>query len=165
MFFNPNQDLICPWPIFEEKKSLIFLRFSPEFRCLNIFGVTEHMRNQIYFWWAIKKLLYKIYNLHFNWDFLSQFQKLYHASAVHTRKQFYSHCACKETISSHTEHTLNEFSHMFSQHSNFDIFNMDIQTHAEHTRKQISAYAHPTSNQFPHVLSQRVINFLACSAN
>jgi hypothetical protein len=28
-------------------------------------------------------------NLHFNWEFLSHFQKLQHAYAEHTRKQFY----------------------------------------------------------------------------
>jgi hypothetical protein len=31
-----------------QKKSLLFLRFSQEFRCSNISAVTEHTRNQIF---------------------------------------------------------------------------------------------------------------------
>ncbi len=34
---------------FSKKISLLFLRYSPEFRCLNISAVTEHTRNQIFF--------------------------------------------------------------------------------------------------------------------
>jgi hypothetical protein len=33
---------------FSKKISLLFLRFSPEFRSSNIFAVTEHTRNQIF---------------------------------------------------------------------------------------------------------------------
>jgi hypothetical protein len=33
---------------FSNKISLLFLRFSPEFRSSNIFAVTEHTRNQIF---------------------------------------------------------------------------------------------------------------------
>jgi hypothetical protein len=48
IFFYLNQNLICPWSIFK-KISIIFLRFSPEFRCSNIFAEAEHTRNPI-FW-------------------------------------------------------------------------------------------------------------------
>ncbi len=34
---------------FSKKNSLLFLRFSPEFRCSNISAVTEHTGNQIFF--------------------------------------------------------------------------------------------------------------------
>ena len=34
---------------FLKKNSLLFLWFSPEFRCSNISAVTEHTRNQIFF--------------------------------------------------------------------------------------------------------------------
>jgi hypothetical protein len=47
IFFYLNQNIICPWSVFG-KKSLLFLRFSPEFRCSNIFAVTEHTWNQIF---------------------------------------------------------------------------------------------------------------------
>ncbi len=42
---------------FAKKISLLFLRFSPEFRCSNISAVTEHTRNQTF--------LRDISNLHF----------------------------------------------------------------------------------------------------
>ncbi len=82
---------------FSKKISLIFLRFSPEFRSSNIFAVTEHTRNQIFLerypknfflqnvhlglirW--VPKLIFKIWilysrNLHFNVGFLNNFRKL-----------------------------------------------------------------------------------------
>ncbi len=34
-------------PLVNLKKLMLFLRYLPEFRCSNIFAVTEHMRNQI----------------------------------------------------------------------------------------------------------------------
>ena len=48
---------------FSKKISLLFLRFSPEFRSSNIFAVTEHTRNQIFY----------SRNLHLNLEFLSNF--------------------------------------------------------------------------------------------
>ncbi len=46
---------------------------------------------------------------------------------------FIAHWAYEETISSHTEHTPNEFSRMFSQRKNVNSFYMYI--YAEHTGK------------------------------
>ncbi len=83
--------------IFSKKVSLLFLRFSPEFRSSNIFAVTEHTRNQIFLerypknfffqnvhlcpirW--VPKRFFKIWilysrNLHFNVEFLNNFRKL-----------------------------------------------------------------------------------------
>jgi hypothetical protein len=48
-FFLPKSNPYMPLVNFREKKiSLLFLRFSPEFRSSNIFAVTEHTRNQIF---------------------------------------------------------------------------------------------------------------------
>ena len=75
---------------FSKKITLLFLRFSPEFRSSNIFAVTEHTRNQIFLerypkifflqnvhlgpirW--VPKRFFKIWilysrNLHLIWDF------------------------------------------------------------------------------------------------
>ncbi len=48
---------------FSKKVSLSFLRFSPEFRSSNIYAVTEHTRNQIFFWEISKKFFPQ--NLHY----------------------------------------------------------------------------------------------------
>jgi hypothetical protein len=59
--------------------------------------------------------------------------------------------AYAEPISSHAEHTRNEFPRMLSQRSNVNIFTCTI--HAEHTR-----------NEFYRTLSIRGTNFIACWA-
>ncbi len=48
-------------------------------------------------------------------------------------KDFIAHWAYQETISSHTEHTPNEFSRMLSQHKNVTSFYMH--SYAEYTGK------------------------------
>ncbi len=48
---------------FSKKISLLFLRFSPDFRCSNISAVTEHTRNQIFFERYPKNFFFQ--NLHF----------------------------------------------------------------------------------------------------
>ncbi len=48
---------------FSKKISLLFLRFSPEFRCSNISAVTEHTRNQIFFERYPKIFFFKIFTL------------------------------------------------------------------------------------------------------
>jgi hypothetical protein len=48
---------------FSEKISLSFLRFSPEFRSSNIYAVTEHTRNQIFFERYPKKFFLKIFTM------------------------------------------------------------------------------------------------------
>ena len=47
-FLLPKSNPYMPFVNFWRKKSLLFLRFSPEFRCSNISAVTEHTRNQIF---------------------------------------------------------------------------------------------------------------------
>ncbi len=61
--------------------------------------------------------------------------------------------AYAEPISSHSEHTRNEFSRMLSMLGNFDSFYMDIWTHAEQTGKP-----------FHRKLSIRGNDFTACWA-
>ncbi len=58
-----------------KKISLLFLRFSPEFRCLNISAVTEHTRNQIFFERYKKKIFFKIFTLVLLDGFLDGFSK------------------------------------------------------------------------------------------
>ena len=52
-----------PFANFRKKISLLFLRFSPEFRCSNISAVTEHTRNQIFFERYPKKFFFKSFTL------------------------------------------------------------------------------------------------------
>ncbi len=47
---------------FKKKISLLFLRFSPEFRSSNSFAVTEHTRNQIFLERYSKKLFFKMFS-------------------------------------------------------------------------------------------------------
>ncbi len=48
-FFLPKSNPYMPLVNFRKKISLLFFRFSPEFRSSNIFAVTEHTRNLIFF--------------------------------------------------------------------------------------------------------------------
>ncbi len=61
-FFDLKSNPYMPFVNFR-KKSLLFLRFSPEFRSSNISAVTEHARNQIFFERYPKKIF--LLNLHF----------------------------------------------------------------------------------------------------
>ena len=67
------------------------------------------------------------------------------------RNDFIACWAYAEPISSHAEHTRNEFPLMLSQRYNVNIFTCTI--HAEHTR-----------NEFYRTLSIRGTNFIACWA-
>ncbi len=52
-----------PFINFQKKNSLLFHRFSSEFRCSNISAVTEHTRNQIFLMSYPKNCFPKIFNL------------------------------------------------------------------------------------------------------
>ncbi len=54
---NPYMTLVN----FRKKNLLLFLRFSPEFRSLNIFTVTEHTQNQICLKRHSKIIFFKMY--------------------------------------------------------------------------------------------------------
>jgi hypothetical protein len=117
---------------FLKKISLLFLRFSPEFRCSNISSVTEHMRNQIFSWaiqnffskslvlldgfldgfWKFRLFIVKICILiGYFWVFF----KNYSMRMLSKRgNNFIASRAYGEPISSHTEHTRNEFHRMLS---------------------------------------------------
>jgi hypothetical protein len=122
-----KHEIICFF--LPKSNSLLFLRFSPEFRSSNIFAVTEHTRNQIFLeryppkfffqnvhlgpirWfpkWFYKIWIFYSRNFHFNLGILSNFQKL-----------------------SLTEQTPKKFSRMLSQRKN--VFTCTI--YAEHTGK------------------------------
>ncbi len=60
---------------FSKKISLLFLRFSPEFRCSNISAVTEHTRNQIFVRDIQKFFFFKIFTLVLLDRFLGGFSK------------------------------------------------------------------------------------------
>ncbi len=108
-FFYLNQNLICPWSIFEKHID----SFPSNFAKISMF---KHFRGdwayaEPYFFGELSKNFYpqnfhfgpvrcvptqfsKIsisfgQNLHFNLVFLSNFLKLYHAHAEHAWKQFY----------------------------------------------------------------------------
>ncbi len=136
-----------------KKISLLFLRFLPEFRSSNIFAVTEHTRNQIFLerypkffffmltWVLLDGFLNGFSNSAFIivkiciliWDFWVIF-KNYSMRMLSIRgNDFIAHWAYEETISSHTEHTPNEFSRMLSQRKNVNSFYMYC--YAEHTWK------------------------------
>ncbi len=156
-----------PWRSFE-KISILYLRFLPEFRCSNIFAVTEQTRNQIFLVSYKKNVLTKIFTLVLlddfqmvfqNFDYflskfaclLGDFRKLQHARACR---------AYVETILSHTEHTRKRFHHTLSiRGTNFCACSASgkmymyctcTYIHAEHKR-----------NEFHRTLSIRGTNFIA----
>ncbi len=134
-FFDLNQILILyALRKFSKKISLLFLRFSPEFRCSNISKVTEHTQNQICFERYPKNLFFKIFTLVLSDRFLDGFSKFwlfigeicilirdfwvifknYFMLSIR-RNDFIACWAYAEPISSHAEHTRNEFPRMLSQ--------------------------------------------------
>ncbi len=60
---------------FLKKISLLFLRFSPEFRCSDISAVTEYTRNQIFFERYPKNFFFKVFTLVLLNRFLDGFSK------------------------------------------------------------------------------------------
>jgi hypothetical protein len=74
-FLDLNQILISPFK-FSKKIALLFLRFSPEFRCSNISAVTEHTRNQISFERYPKNFFFKIFTLVLSDRLLERFFKI-----------------------------------------------------------------------------------------
>ncbi len=107
---------------FSKKISLLFLRFSPEFRCSNISAVTEHTRNQIFFIDIQKNFLVKIFTLVLLDRFLDGFSKFWFFIGEicilvrdfwvifeNRGNDFIACWAYAEPISSHAEHTRNEF--------------------------------------------------------
>ncbi len=102
--------------------SLLFLRFSPEFRSSNIFAVTEHTQNQIFLERYPKKIF--LQNFHgfskfgffiveiciLIWDYWVICENYSMRMLSIRENDFIAHWAYVETISSHTEHTPNEFS-------------------------------------------------------
>ncbi len=60
---------------FSKKISLLFLRFSPEFRSSNIFAVTEHTRNQIFLERYPKNFFFKMFTWVLFDGFLNCFSK------------------------------------------------------------------------------------------
>ncbi len=164
-----------PFVNFREKKiSLLFLRFSPEFRCSNISAVTEHTRNQIFLMSYPKIIFFKIFTLVLLEGFLDAFSKfrlfivkicilMWYFWVFFENYSMRSVCwAYAETILSHAEHTRNRFHRTLSiPGTNFracsasgkmwTVFTCTI--HAEHKR-----------NEFYRTLSIRGTNFIACWA-
>jgi hypothetical protein len=118
---------------FSKKISLLFLWFSPEFRCSNISAVTEHTRNQIFLMSYPKNFFFTIFTLVLSDGFLEGFWKFrllivkiciwyfwpffesYSMRMLSISGNDFMACwADAETISSHTEHTRNEFPRMLS---------------------------------------------------
>jgi hypothetical protein len=104
---------------FSKKISLSFLRFSPEFRSSNIYAVTEHTRNQIFFERYPKFFFFKIFTVVLLDVFLDGFSKFrfFIVKICILIRGFWVIfenylCACwayVETILSHAEHTRNRF--------------------------------------------------------
>jgi hypothetical protein len=124
---------------FSKKISLSFLRFSPEFRSSNIYAVTEHTQNQIFFERYPKNFF--LQNLHCgpehtrnrfhrplsirgtNFRACSASGKMW--TVLHVLSMlsirgtnFIAHWAYAERISSHAEHTRNRFHRMLSMRGN-----------------------------------------------
>ena len=125
-FYWPKSNPYMPF-------SLLFLRFSPECRSSNISAVTEHMRNNIFFERYPKKFLVKIFTLVLSDRFVDGFSKFfigeiciligdfwvifenYIMRMLSIRGNDFIACwAYVEPISSHAEHTRNEFPRMLS---------------------------------------------------
>ncbi len=130
-----------PLANFRKKISLLFHRFSPKFRNSNIFTVTEHTRNRLFnvhlgpIWWVPKRF-YKIWIFIVKmWDFWVIFKNYSMRKRMLSMRgnDFIAHWAYEERISSHTEHTPNEFSRMLSQRKNVNSFYM--YSYAEHMGK------------------------------
>ncbi len=138
----------------------------------------EHFRGdwayaeQNFFWEISKKFFFMIFTLVLLDRFLDGFSKFwffigeicflirdfwvifenYSMRMLSIRGNDFIACwAYSEPISSHTEHTRNEFPRMLSQQKNVNIFTCTI--HAQHTR-----------NEFYRTLSIRGTNFIACWA-
>ncbi len=137
-FFLPKLNPYMPFVNFRKKISLLFLRFSSEFRCSNISAVTEHTRNQIFFERYLKKFF--LQSLHFVpitlygiLDGFSKFRffigeicilirdfwvifKNYSMHMLSIRGNDFIACwAYAEPISLHAEHSRNKLPHMLSQ--------------------------------------------------
>ncbi len=135
-FFLPKSNPYMPFVNFCKKISLLILRFSPKYRRSNISAVTEHTRNQIFFWEVSKNFFSKIFTLVLLDRFLDGFSKFwffigkicilirdfwvifenYSMRMLSIRGNNFIACwAYTELISSHAEHTRNEFPRMLSQ--------------------------------------------------
>ncbi len=169
IFFLPKSTPYMPFVNFSKKISLLFLRFSPEYRCSNISAA----RNQIFLMsypkifflqilhfgpirWVPRRFL-KIsiiysQNLHFNLVFLSIFRKIIA-------------CVCwayAETILSHAEHTRNRFHCTLSiRGTNFRACSACCKMWTVFT---CTIHAQHTQNEFYRPLSIRGTNFIACWA-
>ncbi len=131
--------------------SLLFLRFSPEFRSANIFAVAEHTRNQIFL--DIQQKFF-LQNVHLGpirwvciliWDFWVILKiTVKHAYAEHSRKRFYrtlsirrndfiAHWAYAEWIFAYAQPA--EFILQFLHVQLCWAYEEMILSHPEHTRK------------------------------
>ncbi len=102
--------------------------------------MSEHTRNQIFLERYPKNVFFQ--NVHFGP--IRWVPKRMRMLSIRGNDIFFGHWAYEETISSHTEHTPNEFSRMLSQRKNVNSFYMYnlcwaygemILSHPEHTRK------------------------------
>ncbi len=98
--------------------------------------MTEHTRTK-FFWRDIQKVFFKMFTWVLLDGFLNGFWVIFEKYSMHilskSGNDFIAHWAYEETISSHTEHTPNEFSGMFSQRKNDNSFYM--YRNAEHMGK------------------------------
>ncbi len=130
------------------EKKIAFLRFSPEFQSSNIFAVTEQWAysEPNFFEEISKKILFNMFTWVLLDGFLNGFSKFgffkveiciliwdFWVILSIRGNDFIAHWAYEDTISSHTEHTPNEFSRMLSQRKNVNSFYM--YSYAEHTGK------------------------------
>jgi hypothetical protein len=162
---------------FSNKISLLFLRFSPEFRCSNISAVTEHTRNLIFlerypknffgfsvFWEISKKIFFRFFGFSKFWIFIGEicilirdfwviFENYSMVYAEHRRKRFYRMLSIRGT----------DFIACWA-------FEERISTHAQPAVKceyfyiykpcwayveQLSSHAEHTGNRFHRMLSMR----------
>ncbi len=147
--FYLNQILICPCKIFKKRISLLILRFLPgfskfeHFRCewvvsirrTKFFGeISKNFFFYMFTWVLLDGFLNGFQKLDFLiWDFWGIIENYSMHMPSIRGNDFISHWAYGEMISSHTEHTPNEFSRMLSQRKNVNRFY--IYRYAEHTGK------------------------------
>ncbi len=132
-----KSNLILPCSIFEEKNLNLSFWFLTEFRCSDIFAVTEYLWNQ-FFVRGIKIFFCKMFTSVLLDRILDDFAKFFEILIIYTRKLhfnlgFWNIIACAgwahaEMISSLTKHTRKQFFCTLSKHRrNFHACSASVQ--------------------------------------
>ncbi len=145
-FFWPKSNPYMPFVNFRKKFRFFSFDFRQNFEVRRFSLETEHTWNQIFLEWYTKFFLlmftwvpldgflngfskFRIFIVEICiliWDFWVIFKNYSMRMLSIGGNDFFDHWAYEETISSHTEHTPNEFSRMLSQRKNVNSFTCTI---------------------------------------